>query len=324
MNRLKAYRQIENLTQKDLSDVLGVSPQMIGHVEQDRRGLSFDIGVLGYSNERFHVPDMSEPLHRQRAATLAASTNRAKELVRLGGEVFDELRRRNPRAPQVTIDRLPTPDSVSDVEEVAIDVRLILGVEESGPIRNLTSVVERAGVCLVPLTGLRGIDGMSSWVSDQPVVGISPTVGGDRFRFSLAHELAHLILHRQKAEFTEDQANRFAGALLFPEADFEAAMPQTPTLGDFINLKGTWGVSVAALVYRAHELGYIDDQRYRSIQIQMARWRRQEPGQFPIAPGSLLARLIDAAGGVDLVAEELGMNRSHIRELTNWSHLRVA
>lgn len=268
--------------------------------------------------------DMSEPLHRQKAATLAASTRRTKELLRLAGELLREFERRRLKVPELAVDRMTTPESLSDVEQVAVDVRLVLGVEESGPIRNLTSLVERAGVGLVPVAELRGIDGISSWVGDRPIVGLSPSVDGDRFRFSLAHELAHLMLHRRKTDFTEDQANRFAGALLFPEADFLEAVPTNATLTDFVNLKSAWGVSVAALVYRAHELELIDDQRYRSLQIQMARWRKTEPARFPIAPGELLPKLIELFGGIDQVADELGYNREHVRELTRWSRLRVA
>ena len=111
---------------------------------------------------------------------------------------------------------MPTPMTSNEIEALATEVRLLLSQEESGPIRNLTAAVERAGVCLIPLVGLSGIDGMSGWVEDQPVIGLSPTVSGDRFRFSLTHELAHLLFHTTKGAVTENQANRFAGAHLVP------------------------------------------------------------------------------------------------------------
>lgn len=324
MNRLKAFRFIEGLTQQDLSELLQVSPQLISAVENGSRDLTFDISKTGYSPSRFQLPDMSEPLHRQRSATSVASTNRAKELLRLAGEVFVALRRRQPNPPALLIDRWPTPESDAAVEKSAADVRWLLGIEESGPVRDLTAHVERAGVCLVPLTGLKGIDGMSAWIGDQPVIGISPLVPGDRFRFSLSHEMAHLMLHRHKTEIAEDQANRFAGALLFPEPDIDAAFPDNPTLRDFVTLKKNWGVSVAALVYRAHELGRIDDRRYRSIQIQMSKWRKSEPGEFSLVPGSLLPKLVEIEGGAEAVSNELGLRVQHVREVVNWSRLRAA
>jgi Zn-dependent peptidase ImmA (M78 family) len=89
-------------------------------------------------------------------------------------------------------------------------------------------------------------------------------------------------------------------------------------------MKSAWGVSVAALVYRAHELGYIDDQRYRALQIQMSRWRKSEPATFTPVPGQLLPRLVEANGGVAAVAKTMGINRHHLGKLVNWNHLRLA
>ena len=158
----------------------------------------------------------------------------------------------------------------------------------------------------------------------MPVIGVSPSVPGDRFRLTVGHELAHLLLHKRPGATIENEANRFSSGLLFPHAEFEEQMPARPQLRDFVALKSSWGVSVAALVYRAHELGYIDDKRYRALQIQMSKWRRNEPAPFAPVHGELMNRLIDANGGLLAVSRDLGINRKHLQELGNWSHLRVA
>jgi Zn-dependent peptidase ImmA (M78 family) len=149
-------------------------------------------------------------------------------------------------------------------------------------------------------------------------------VPGDRFRLTLGHELAHLLFHTKPGDAAEREGNRFAGALLFPREEFDAQMPERPQLRDFVSLKSAWGVSVAALVYRAHELGYVDDQRYRSLQIQMSKWRRSEPAGFEPATGKLMNHLLEVNGGVDIVSRDLGVNRKHLQALSSWSHLRVA
>lgn len=207
-----------------------------------------------------------------------------------------------------------------------MDARYTLRQEVAGPIRNLTAAVERAGVCLIPINGLQGIDGLSSWVGDVdgvPVIGVSPSAPGDRFRFNIAHELAHLIHHTEKTEHTESEANRFAAALLIPRAEFEAAMPDKPHLRDFTNMKSAWGISVAALVYRAHELGYVDNDRYRSLQIQMAKWQRSESAPFEPVHGTLMSRLIEHHGGTEKVSAKLGINKHHLAELVNWAPRRL-
>ena len=324
MNRLRAYRELEQISQEELGTIVGLSTQMVSAVEGGRRSFTGDLSVLGYAANRLELPDMSEPLHRVRAATTMAAKKRAKELLRLAGEVFRDLQAVTPNAPAVAVEKLPMPESFDEIEDRASDVRALLGQEESGPIRNLTAVLERAGVCLVPIASLEGVDGLSAWVDGAPVIGVSPTVPGDRFRLTLAHELAHLLLHKRKTDTTESEANRFAGALLFPLAEFDAQMPTTPQLRDFVGLKSAWGVSVAALVYRAHELGYVDDRRYRAIQIQMSKWRKNEPAKFDPVPGQLMGRLVEVNGGATKVAKDLGVNESHLRQLCDWRRLRVA
>ncbi|TQK73347.1 ImmA/IrrE family metallo-endopeptidase [Nocardioides sp. SLBN-35] len=323
MNRLRSYRMIEGIAQDQLGELLGLSPQMISAVEGGRRSFNGDLAPLGYSNDRLELPDMSEPLHRQRASTKVATRKRAKELIRLAGEVFGELRERTAGAPDLMLRPGAAPISLDDLDDLALDVRYSLRHEESGAIRNLTSLVERAGVCLVPIVGL-GVDGLSSWVGDVPVIGLAPNVPGDRFRLTLGHELAHLLFHKRPTATTEHEANRFASNLLFPQSEFEEQMPDRPQLRDFVALKSSWGVSVAALVYRAHDLEIIDDSRYRALQIQMSKWRRNEPGQFNPVHGELMSRLIETNGGTAAVAKDLGVNPKHLAELGNWSHLRVA
>jgi hypothetical protein len=68
----------------------------------------------------------------------------------------------------------------------------------------------------------------------------------------------------------------------------------------------------------------LDDRRYRALQIQMSKWRKSEPGTFTPAFGQLFPRLIEVNGGVADVASKLGLNKTHVAQLTNWTHLRVA
>lgn len=82
-------------------------------------------------------------------------------------------------------------------------------------------------------------------------------------------------------------------------------------------------MSIAATIYRAHELEYIDDARYRALQIQTSKWRRSEPGEFRASTGTLLPRLVEVNGGTAAVAENFGINTKHLAALINWSHLRA-
>ena len=326
MNRLRSYRRIEGISQVQLAEQLGISHQLVSDIERGRRSPTCDLNKIGYAPSRFDIPEMSEPLHRQRASTRVASQHRAKELLRLAGEAFIELEAAISPGHRNRLERLGPAVSDDEIAEVATEVRTyVLAQEEARPIQNLTKAVERAGICLVPISGLAGIDGISAWVEDRPVIGLNVSVPGDRFRLSLAHELGHLVMHSHKGVQSEAEANRFASALLMPDDDFESAMSERPTIRRLIELKSVWGISVAALVYRAHQFGYLDDRSYRSMQIQMSKWRKREPASFDIKPGLLLADLVRRSDGdVRRCGERLGLNPTHLRIVIDWRRLRIA
>lgn len=330
MSRLTAYRNIEGISQSELAEQLAVQVQRISEVERGVRAATFDLTQLGYSSSRLSsLPDMTEPLHRHYTRTREAAKKRAKEIVRLGGEVFSDLRRSTRVSVRLERDVGSAERDLDDVEQLASDVRVVmLGIEESGPIRNLTAAVERAGIAIVPVRELhsdgesRTIDGLSSWVEDQPTIALDPDVPGERFRFSLAHEVGHLMMHGRRHDYTEDEASRFAGSLLIPRSALEYALrdAKLPTLSDFLHLKATFGVSVAALIYRARDLGLISADRFRSLQIQKSTvWgRRNEPNDSAITPGGLLATMIERQGGVAAVSQALGVAARHIALLIDW------
>ena len=89
-----------------------------------------------------------------------------------------------------------------------------------GPIDNLTEVVERGGAVVVQIdfdTTL--LDALSIRHSGiPPLVFMNSRMSGDRYRFSLAHELAHLILHNHPDtdDNMEAEADEFAAEFLMP------------------------------------------------------------------------------------------------------------
>ena len=328
MNRLRSYRRIRQITQKELAERLGMSASSVSAMESGRRAATCDITLLGYGPERMRIPDMTEPLHRHRASTPVRSKNRAKELLRLAGEIYPEMRASLGGRQGTWLDQIGPPQGDTDIVEMAREARIgVLSQEENMPISNLTRAAERAGICLIPIVNQKGIDGVSSWVGDQPVIALNINVPGDRFRLSLAHEIGHLVMHRKQTPDSEREAYRFASALLMDDDDFEAAMPnRRPVLRDFVALKSSWGISAAALVYRARLLGFLDDRSFRSLQIQMSRWRNAEPRSFPPVYGNALPWMVERGGGIKRCSINMGINADHLRMLITWipRHLSVA
>ncbi len=179
--------------------------------------------------------------------------------------------------------------SFKDVENAAEDLRRTwdLGM---GPIENLTDLLESKGLKMGVMDADAKFDACTFQAENNLAVTAIVTrseMPGDRQRFSVAHELGHLML-RPKGLIEEKAANRFAAAFLVPEAAvrFELRGKRADlSLYELHLLKHKYGLSMMAWVYRAQDLGIIPEAKATDLfKIFSSRgWRQQEPGD-PISP----------------------------------------
>lgn len=167
-----------------------------------------------------------------------------------------------------------------EIEEIAAAVRQRWALPK-GPIADLTRLVEDAGVLIVAFDfGSPLIDGFCQFGGDglPPFVFMNTLQPKDRYRFSLAHELGHLVMHRTPSQTQELEANRFASELLMPTRDIRHDF-EHHSLTRFMDLKRYWGVSMQALIYKAWQIGVLTDRMYKYYLIEMSKrgWRKVEP-----------------------------------------------
>lgn len=156
-----------------------------------------------------------------------------------------------------------------------------------GPIKNLTSAIEAAGIIIITCDfGTKAMDSTAIRNADMPpMIFISHNLPADRWRFTLAHELAHLVLHEVPHSSMEDEADSFAGEFLMPSieisAQFQAMSPIR--LADIAALKPYWRVSMAAILYRAGELGFLNPVQKTRLWKKMATagFLSKEPDSLP-------------------------------------------
>lgn len=168
-----------------------------------------------------------------------------------------------------------------------------------GPIRDLTDTVESAGVLVIPCQfGTRAMDATSIFVNDgPPMVFINDELPADRWRFTLAHELGHLVMHDVPHESMEDEADSFAAELLLPESELRPVFEKFGghlRLVDLSNLKQFWKTSIGALLMRAHDLDYLSKNQSRYLWQQMGKmgWRVKEPIPLPVEKPATIAKLV--------------------------------
>lgn len=280
---LRLARDARELTQADLAKKSGITQAFISklehglHVQPGEEALQQMADVLGFPVSFFSQRERAlgfPPFHYRKRARLGA-----KPLARIGAiinirrmhiakllrsyelEVFKPI-------PQIDLDA----EGVTP-EKVAERLRAYWMMPR-GPIVNVVELVENAGGVVVPTTfGTNLLDGLSFRAEGlPPLFFMNKDVSGDRFRFSLAHELGHMVMHLIPADDgkMEDEAHRFAAALLTPAAEIKPYLidAKLSTLG---RVKAYWKVSIKALIKRAHDLKFITDSQYKNLNAQYSK-----------------------------------------------------
>ncbi|WP_152364939.1 helix-turn-helix domain-containing protein [Microlunatus speluncae] len=300
---LGTVRIARGMTQGELAKEAGISQGVLsksesGAIPLDAKRLATLAGVLGVPKELIATPVSeigSSPyvFHRKRSTLPVSKANQLRaELDLIHIQVAGILRE---QSSEVRLPRLPLPeDGYDSPEDIARKVRLALGMS-GGPALHLAGVLEQAGVVVVSRSlGSSRIDAIVSWPSGRrPLVLLGDHAPADRQRFTLAHELAHAVMHQVPTEEQENEADRFASELLMPAV---AVGPQLDriTVPRLAKLKAQWGVSMAALLRRGRDLGRVNDTQYRALNIELSRagYRTNEPVQVPREAPSLLSRII--------------------------------
>lgn len=214
-------------------------------------------------------------------------------------------------------------------EDAAATLRRMWGLGEA-PIGNLIHLLESKGVRVYSLAiEAREVDAFSVWHQEHPFVFLNTIKSAEHSRFDAAHELGHLVRDRHTmlhgdahSPEMERQANAFASAFLMPRASVLARNPNLVTIDKLIQLKKTWGVSLAALAYRMNQLGLFSEWAYRNLCIQIARngYRTSEPSPMRSEVSQMLRKVFDAlrADGISrsAVARDLCMAKEDIDNLT--------
>jgi Zn-dependent peptidase ImmA (M78 family)/transcriptional regulator with XRE-family HTH domain len=185
------------------------------------------------------------------------------------------------RTPPPSID----PDQYGGrVEPIATAVRQAWMLPR-GPIGDVVKIIEDAGVLIVPFDfGTELIDAFCQHALDSlpSLIFLNTRIKAkDRIRFSLAHELAHLVMHKLPRPEQEDEANQFAAAFLMPADDIRPAM-HGMSIDRLMVLKKHWKTSMQAVVRRARDLNRISDRGYRYYMVELSKrgWRAAEPVQI--------------------------------------------
>ena len=325
--RLEQALAARSLTKGQLASLVGVAASTVtkwSRGDQYPEAETFDrlASTLNVETEWLTRPilqSVSTPFYRSNASALKAARAKLEARIEWAQEIAVIL------SEHVDFPSVNVPERVFTEPEQISDADIEAAAEECrrrwqlgrGPIQDLTLVAEGAGIIVVrEETEISAIEGLSSWspLAGRPLVLLSADkANAFRSRFDLAHEIGHLVLHRNiprayerdRYNQMEKQAHRFAGALLLPAEIFASEVRVPPNLDNLLILKQRWGASVAAMMMRLHALGLLsDEEKLVLFKRRSARWgSKAEPGDEKWVPESprVLRRTVELLIGAGIL-----------------------
>lgn len=303
---LTLARESREMTQTAFAKELGISQAEVSKLETGLKLpspelLSSIAGRLKYTEDFFYLNDSIRDFgsgcvyHRKRQSAtetklqhLLATINVKRIQVK---RLLKSVNSRYPCAFQtMDVDEYP-----GGAQEVACKLRALWSLPP-GPVQNLIRAVENAGGVVIRCDfGTSKVDALSQWLEGcPPVFLINNQIPTDRMRFTLSHEIGHIVMHRLRSEDMEREADQFAAEFLMPAAQIRPQLSAV-TLPKLAALKPYWRVSMNSLLYRAAEVGAIDQRKksYLWMRMGQAGYRTHEPVQIAPEEPSLLSEIID-------------------------------
>ena len=330
-NRLKLARSAAGLSLRALEGRIGgrVTAQAIGKYERNESmpgsGVLIALAkALGVSVE-YLTSDQDIALEAVEFRKKSIARRREETIVQ--ARVIDLLERyvsveQLLSLPSVEWDKpreapYPVVGDLSEVEQAAISLRSHWDLGRK-PILSMVELLEECGVKVLALE-LTDIGGLTAYArrggrNVDAVILVNRKDSGERQRFTLTHELGHLVLTVDDKVDSEKAAHRFAGAFLMPADAVRTEIGRRRTSigwSELFNLKRVFGVSVQAIVYRCRDLGIINDALYTRLFRDISRfgWRtRPYPEPQPIEPErpSRFERLCSRALAENVISEAKG------------------
>lgn len=285
-------REYRGYSQTELaSKIVGLSQSNLSKYEKGIGPLSVDvlsriIDFLGFPLSFYErkISNIAENAHYRRKKGMTKNNRSQIDFSnKLLGYIVDQMGE-SVEFPNMSIRMIDLEEGYTP-EIVAQHTRRYLGLKDD-PVRDIFSLLERNGVIVIELDyDVDLFDGVS-FLTDGGyyVIIINKNFSNDHKRFTLAHELGHLIMHTSD-EFLisdhrdkENEANLFASEFLMP-ADFISNSLRGLKLSYLVELKRYWLTSMASLIRRARDLRCITNDKYQYYNIELSRkgYKKQEP-----------------------------------------------
>lgn len=179
----------------------------------------------------------------------------------------------------------------ADVEMAAIKLRREWNLGDI-PIPNISEMLELKGIKVIQIDDVDAVDGLATFTSTGiPIVVVNKKGRSiERIRFTIIHELAHLLLNlsvlagNQKLE--EEWCHFFTTCFIIPSHMLRQMIGEGKRryiyINELIKIKEYYGISIRAIVHRLRSLESITDTYYQKWMVYMSKTHgaKYEPGEY--------------------------------------------
>lgn len=283
-------REAAGLTQAELAVAAGMSQGKLSKYESGLLEVSHDDAEalaramnceaeLLFQTDRIYGLGSSSLFHRQRQSAPMAVQRQIQARINILRMQVDRLLRGVEIEAEYQFQPMDVEAFDGDVERIAALLRVAWQLP-LGPVPNITSAIENAGGIVLKCNfGTPKIDAAHIWVAGlPPLFFMNGSMPADRYRFTLAHELGHAIMHRAPTGDIESEADRFAAEFLMPAKEIKPHLAGL-SIQRAAAIKPHWKVSMAALVRRSRDVGAITERHYRTLfqRLSALGYRTNEP-----------------------------------------------
>ncbi|MFB9121688.1 ImmA/IrrE family metallo-endopeptidase [Bergeyella porcorum] len=303
---LKLVRNYYGLSQSAFAKKLNMTQSKLSQLENGEKEI--DETLLSYMKEdfkenfflnQFIIPSQ-QLYYRKLASTSKGVVSKFEARLTIVSGVIKKLLD-DIEIPQNNILSIDVEEFNFDFEYIAEQVRLKIG-HLRGSINDIVKLLEKNGVIIhffeydFIQESSNKFDGVSTYVDGVPIIFINNKIPNSRKVFTIAHELGHLVMHFDYIinpdRNIENEANKFASAFLAPKNEVKSEFKGFK-LEKLFQLKSEWKMSAAAILYRAKEIGNINEDWYKKCMLWISKYRKKEPYEFELSSPILLKRMIE-------------------------------